>query len=317
MAPRVSTPSLIFGGLLMAIGGVGCATTASSSADAPTTAALPEPPDPEVVVLRERVTRLEKRLVEVDGKLSLLLARAEPATPATSPRMASYPYSPPIQTPPRAPLRTGERPVVDFAPPPRGDDDLAEGLRATDIHRNNGAAESDDIPIDDDGAVVLRMHGDGPAQISSTPSSGPDDIHADSDDVSDPLSALRSAKDLYAWGHARLKEARAVEAVAAFEEVLLRFPGHDLADNSMYWIGICHQTRGEHRLAIAEWQKLPARFPRSAKVPDALFGMAQSHEALGEPAVAEVLYDEIVASYPKAEKLKETKRALARLRPQQ
>ncbi len=309
MAPRVSFSPLVLGASLALCAGAGCVTTdaaSSTTTTAPTTAAAPPAVDPEVVILRERVSRLEKRLVEVDGKLSLLLARAEVSAQPTAPRVASYPYSPPIQTAPR----TGERPVVDLSPPVR-DSVMDDGLRATDIERHNGSGgvAADDVPIDDDGAVVLRMRGDGPAEISA-----PSAIDTD-DDMADPLTALRSAKDLYAWGQARLKESRPIEAVAAFEEVLLRFPGHDLADNSMYWICICHQTRGEHRLAIAEWQKLPARFPRSAKVPDALYGMAQSHEALGEPAVAEVLYDEIVASYPKAEKLKDAKKALSRLRP--
>jgi tol-pal system protein YbgF len=131
----------------------------------------------------------------------------------------------------------------------------------------------------------------------------------------DVLASMQSARELYAWAQARLKEARYLEAVAGFEEIALRFPKDDLADNSLYWIGVCHQGRGEHRLAIAEWQKLPARFPKSPKIPDALFGMAQSHEALLEPAVAEVLYDEVVGSYPKAEKYKEAKKAIARLRP--
>jgi hypothetical protein len=81
------------------------------------------------------------------------------------------------------------------------------------------------------------------------------------DDDGDPLSALRSAKDLYGWGQARLKEGRYVEAVAAFEDVLARFSGHDLADNSAYWIGHCHQRRGEHRRVADRRRRcrLPAR----------------------------------------------------------
>lgn len=280
--------------------------------------------DPEVILLRERVARLEKRLVEVDGKLALLLARAD--APSTLPSTAAPSMTAPasmgaVSSP--LPGRRGERTSLPPVP---------EGLASIDIGR--GGDSDAIVSIDEGGIVELAPQGDiepgesiaSTLTVSSLP---PADKVSDeaSDDASgessvvlvgqgdDLLAAMQSARELYAWAQARLKEARYLEAVAAFEEIALRFPKDDLVDNSLYWIGVCHQGRGEHRLAIAEWQKLPARFPKSPKIPDALFGMAQSHEALGEPAVAEVLYDEVVGSYPKAEKYKEAKKAIARLRP--
>ena len=253
------------------------------TAAGPTTAAAP---DPEVVLLRERVARLERRLVDVDSRLALVAARTEISSSVPLPR-----------SPLRFDLPRGPQQPMDLEP---------AGMASIDLDRGAPPAEVvADVPIADDseppaeGLVAIGVDGDDPG--------------AANDD--DPLGALSSAADLYAWGQTRLKEGRHIEAIAAFEDVIGRFPTHDLADNSLYWIGWAHQQRGDHLLAIAAWQKLPARFPRSAKVPDGLFGMAQSHEALGEPAVAEALYDEVVSSYPKAEKLKDAKRALQRLRP--
>ncbi len=259
-----------------------------------------------MLLLRERVARLEKRLVDVDSKLGLLLARgsSEPARPAL-----------------RFDRPREQRPVdLDTIP--------TDGLASIDIERGRGAAAREepvnDPPIidnadsdDDGGTVTIRMNGDErPSVERALEHSGlrGQGGQGGSEDE-DPLAAMTSAADLYAWGQARFKEGRTTEAVAAFEDVSTRFPGHDLADNALYWIGRCHQQKGDHRLAIDAWQKLPARFPRSPKVPDGLFGMAQSHEALGEPAVAEALYDEVVSSYPKAEKLKDARKALSRLRP--
>lgn len=242
-------------------------------------------------MLRERVARLERRIVDVDSKLALLVARGDSGAAPARPR------------PLRFDMPRGEQQPVDL------ETERPIGMGSIDIER--GAPVADvvaDIPIesssDDDGggSVTIRMNGDNRATVE-----------ASADD--DPLAALSSASDLYAWGQARLKEGRHQEAIAAFEDVIGRFATHDLADNALYWIGWAHQQKGDHRLAIAAWQKLPARFPKSAKVADGLFGMAQSHEALGEPAVAEALYDEVVSSYPKAEKLKDAKRALSRLRP--
>ena len=310
MASRVSF--FAFGLTTALVIAPGCVTPGTSSVNpATTTTTTSAASDPEVVLLRERVTRLEKRLVDVDGKLALLLARIEPG-PATT----AAPMTPRIARPPErqeSPRADDGLASIDIERSPAGDVDVdVDAGRTFELPLTSADAASEGASEgasdgDNTGTVVLKMHGNAPAIIEGASAVGGGD--------DDPLSALRSASDLYAWGQARLKEARYLEAVAAFEDVVGRFPKDDLADNAMYWIGSCHQARGEHRLAIAEWQKLPARFPKSPKIPDALYGMAVGHEALGEPAVAEVLYDEIVASYPKAEKLPDARKAIARLRP--
>lgn len=284
---------------------VGCATPTSTSTS-PTGAPTSDlaAPDPEVVVLRERVARLEKRLVEVDSKLSLLLARADASPPSSSS------------------VRTGARPLRFDRPREQQPIDLdsqpvPEGLASIDIGTRGGDPSLDGPPIvdssvtsDDGETVTIRMRGE------------PDDANVPAHqggvggvDVDDPLAGLTAPKEIYDWAMARMKEARFTEALAGFEEVVGRYPSHDLADNALYWTGQCHQQKGDHRLAIDVWQKLPLRYPKSPKVPDALYGTAVSHEAVGEPVVAEALYDEVVSSYPKAEKRKDAQRALARLRP--
>ena len=299
--PRVSpTPLRLTLALsLLAQGLVSACVTAPAIAG-PSASTMPAP-EPELVMLRERVARLEKRLAETDGKLALLLARAE-----TAPLSSSAAAAPRVRADrPRDTVAWDLNPARDSAS--TGDSD-GEGVRSIDLERSRP-----DEALDDDGAV-LGLPGDEAPRVADNNDNN--DVAVVADDANDdPLGALNSAQDLYAWGQARMKENRFIEALAAFEDVLGRFPKHDLADNSLYWIGACHHARGEHRLAIAEWQKLPARFPKSPKVPDALFGMAQSHEAIGEPAVAEVLLDEVVASYPGAEKHPDAKKALGRLRP--
>lgn len=277
-------------------------TTAASKAEtASTMAAAPVPTDPEVMLLRERVARLEKRLVDVDSKLGLLLARGDTGSSAGASSSSSSSESRPL----RFDRPRGEQRAVDLGPARGSGSTEDDGLRAIDLGGRGGAPIEDDGAAivdssDDGGTVTIKMSGDGGVEAS---------------DGDDPLTQMTSAKELYGWGQARMREGRTTEAITAFEDVLGRFGGNELADNALYWIGHCHQQKADHRLAIDAWQKLPAKFPRSDKVPDALFGMAQSHEALGEPAVAEALYDEVVSSYPKAEKLKDAKKALSRLRP--
>jgi TolA-binding protein len=258
-----------------------------------------------VVVLRERVARLEKRLADVDARLGLLLARAGEQPAGARPAL-------------RFDAPRGEQRAVDLGPPAGA----ADGA-SVDIERGGG----DLPPIVDTGAAFVD-EGGGEVDGGGGGSGADSDDGAEAPrlvlrgtpsppapDDGDPLANMPTARALYEWAQTRRKEGRLLEAIAAFEDVVGRFPRDDLADNALYWTGQCHQTRGDHKLALSVWQKLPLRFPRSAKIPDALFGMGQSHEALGEPALALVLYDEVVQSYPRAEKREDARRAVARLRP--
>ena len=282
----------------------GCAT-AQGAAPAPDPTARAgavtgEPAREDVDILRERVTRLERRLADVDAKLGLLLAQRQPrdtrdrAVAERAPAPVREPYPLRAYEPPREEASLGAR-AIDL--PPRGgyvDDDVGD-VPVMD-GRDEGAEAGD--------AVVIKLDGRGaPASEAPMATSGPQ------------VTLGASIDEVYQWAQARMKAGQHLEALAAFEDITEHAPQHDLADNAMYWTGACHAARGDHKLALDIWQRLPIRYPKSPKVPDALFGMAQSHEALGEPALAETLYLELVNQYPKAEKVREAQKALRRLRP--
>jgi TolA-binding protein len=262
-----------------------------------------------VLILRERVARLEKRLADVDARLGLLLARGDGGS--------------------RPPLRfdapRGEQRAVDLGP-----GDAATG--SVDIPRGEGRIDDRSRLEADDGSTDAAVDDIGVSDGDADGAPGIERGDPGDSDAAPAVLRLRGAPEgsshgdggralaataagLYEWGQARLKEGRHAEAAAAFIDLTARFPKDPLADNAVYWTAFCHQARGEHRLAIDVWQKLALRFPRSDKIPDVLFGMARSHEALGEPALAETLYDELVHAYPQAERLKDAKKALVRLRP--
>jgi tol-pal system protein YbgF len=276
-----------------------CATTAPATTAAPGAVAT-APASDDVVSLKERVTRLERRLADVDAKLGLLLAQRTPRDRDGGSRPTSITHGV------REPQELGPRDLVVN----EAREEASLGARAIDLpQRRNAIVDEQPQPViepeADDGSppVVIRLHG--------TPDGAADDAGGDTEG---PPSGA-SIEDSYSWAQARMKEGRYLEAIAVFEDILAKNGAHDLADNSMYWIGWAHQQRGDHKLAVDVWQRLPMRFPKSPKVPDALFGMAVSHEALGEPAVAETIYAQLISQYPKAERVKEARKALLRLRP--
>lgn len=300
----------VFGRLLvcvLALGVAGCATAATRE---PAVGVAPSgsprdragPPEAEDVdILRERVTRLERRLADVDAKLGLLLAQRQQGPARERDERVRASARPGEVWPGAAPREEASLGARSVDLPPRGgaapeglDDELLDA--GADGVRSRGA-------VDDGPEVVIRLDGRG-VSADESPASGAPQIN---------LGA--SVDEVYQWGQARLKSGQILEAIAAFEDVTERAAAHDLADNAMYWIGYSHARRGDHRLALDVWQRLPIRYPKSPKIADALYGMAQSHEALGEPALAETLYLEVVTQYPRAEKVRESHKALRRLRP--
>jgi TolA-binding protein len=285
-----------------------CVTTPSAPAaeTGPLTDARASRGDPsreDVDILRERVTRLERRLADMDAKLGLLLAQRpskdsapnrDRALADRSAASARDPYAARGYEPPREEASLGAR-AVDL-PPRGGYQDVDDAVD------DRGAVDAED----DADAVVIRLDG------RQDPRAAPE-VASSSNGPQITLGA--SVDEVYQYGQARMKAGQLLDALAAFEDVTERAPQHDLADNAMYWTGACHAQRANHKLALDVWQRLPIRFPKSPKVPDALYGMAQSHEALGEPALAETLYLELVTQYPKAEKVREAHKALKRLRP--
>lgn len=302
---RLVSALLVGAGLGSAISAGGCA---SAPTPAPSAAqAIAASPDDDVVALKERVGRLERRLADVDAKLGLLLAQR---TPRDQRRGGSHSIT-------NGSLdQLGPRDLIVDEPR----EEASLGARAIDLPRRRsydvpepdpegevGASRGDVVEDDGSPPVMIKLHGS-PASSASSSNDARSSAMPD-------VPSFSSVDEAYSWAQMRLKEGRHLEAISALEDIVTRSPGHDLADNSVYWIGWAHQQRADHKLAVDVWQRLPLRFARSAKVPDALFGMAQSHEAMGEPAVAETLYEQLVAQYPKAERVGDAKKALARLRP--
>ncbi|MFZ9886602.1 MAG: tetratricopeptide repeat protein [Myxococcota bacterium] len=248
-----------------------------------------ETDDRELLLLRERVGRLERRLSDLDAQLALLSDRvASPARDAVSAGAPLGGEYVPVTVPEG--VGGARRPSWGHqAPQP-----LPPGLRSIDLQPRADPSEDDATPYD-----------------------LPEDAVGDaSHRAPDPASTAQPGppEDRYAWARARMAEGRYQDAIAIFEDILEGEPAHALADNSLYWVGVCQLERGEARLAIQTWQSLPMKYPESAKIPDALFGTATAHEELGEPALAETLYDQLVAQHPKAERWEDARKSLARLR---
>ncbi|MEM7480310.1 MAG: tol-pal system protein YbgF [Acidobacteriota bacterium] len=112
--------------------------------------------------------------------------------------------------------------------------------------------------------------------------------------TTDPQSLYQAAYNDYLRGNYDL-------AVQSFEEYLRAFPGTDLADNAVYWIGECFYRQGQFRQAIGQFDAVVARYPRSDKLPSAVLKKGYAHLQLGERGEGVDQLRRVVDRYPNSD----------------
>jgi tol-pal system protein YbgF len=169
----------------------------------------------------------------------------------------------------------------------------------------------------------------GSAPGTSAPSSGTPAAAAPAPLVgSKPATGALGPQDIYQAAYIDFSKGSYALAIAGFREFLRRYPEHELADNSQYWIGECHfslargyanagqQERYVQSLEVAvqEFKKVVANYPRADKAPTALYKEALALLELKQPVVAQSRLQYLVDNFPQAEETQLARERLAALR---
>lgn len=104
-------------------------------------------------------------------------------------------------------------------------------------------------------------------------------------------------KDAYA---ALMRREHAV-AAAGFERFLARWPEHDYADNSQYWLAESYYDRKQWDRALAEFRQVLRRYPAGNKAPDALLKVGYCYLNLGDRKAARDVLRQVIEIYPKTD----------------
>ncbi len=130
-----------------------------------------------------------------------------------------------------------------------------------------------------------------------------------------PTTGSLQPPDIYQSAYLDFSKGSYALAIAGFREFLRRFPDHDLAGNSQYWIGEAHYSLARGYLnaaqgdkavqaleqAVTEFRKVVANYPRGEKVPAALFKEALALIDLKQPALARARLQYLIDNFPQAE----------------
>jgi len=98
-------------------------------------------------------------------------------------------------------------------------------------------------------------------------------------------------------------------AVSTFTSFAEQYPGHELADNALYWIGECYYAQKRYSDAIPAFKKVASAYPEGSKVPDALLKTGYAYLATGDKDNGRLFLKNVVRNYPfspagvKAEKM--------------
>jgi len=228
----------------------------------------------EGAMTRVQVEEMERRLATLEQRAGIRPPRSSSTSGATS------------STRPRG---TSARDTSAEATRPRRDDPVREERPPQPIEPPSAGVEGRDIvvepPVRTPPAVDTRP--------TTPPARGPGDAPAAD---ATPISA--AAQAIYDRGYTLYHQGRYLDAEASFQRFLQAHSGTDLADNAQYWIGEARYARGDVPGSLAAFREVVARYPEGNKVPDALLKAGQSLERLGDRESARRSYQELLDSFP-------------------
>lgn len=143
-----------------------------------------------------------------------------------------------------------------------------------------------------------------------------------------PTTGSLQPPDVYQAAYIDFSKGSYSLAIAGFREFLRRYPEHELAGNSQYWIGEAHfslargfmnagqQDRAVQSLeqAVQEFKKVVANYPRGDKAPTALYKEALALIELKQPALAQGRLQYLIDNFPQAEETPLARERLSSLR---
>lgn len=103
--------------------------------------------------------------------------------------------------------------------------------------------------------------------------------------------AYRAAFDL-------LKQRQFDDAARAFEDLLVRYPGGEFADNARYWLGETNYVKQDYAAALTQFQRVLANYPLSPKVPSSMLKIGYIHYDQSDWPRARATLQDVAKKFP-------------------
>jgi tol-pal system protein YbgF len=126
-----------------------------------------------------------------------------------------------------------------------------------------------------------------------------------------PSAAADGSMAQFQEAYRAYTNARYDESLAGFSKFVAANPGHEYADNAVYWRGECLLAQGKLLQAVGEYERLLARYPRSEKAPAVLLRIGFVYDKLGDLEKASDYYFKVVDGYPGSEEARKASQRVA------
>jgi tol-pal system protein YbgF len=185
------------------------------------------------------------------------------------------------------------------------------------------AADEERLPAVEDGGKrpVLKIVGSGsysPAASRSTtrgvlPTGLGDNLGVVSMDGAGGEAASGGVMEQFQQAYRAFTNKSLDEALVRFAKFVKDNPGHQYADNAMFWRGESYLAKGKLLKAIGEFERLMRRYPSSEKRPSALYRIGFAYDKLGDLGRAKEYYFKVVDRHPGTDAARRASRRMATL----
>jgi tol-pal system protein YbgF len=249
---------------------------------------------------RQELERTQQALLDLENRLFLLEDRLD-TTKVALDRNPGVPHLPVVTKRPDPPVEAAEDPdtgpirIAQYEPPP-------EEPRLLDVEYVDDGSPAQVIRMEGDRIIV---EGSGDPEPPARPREARP--RAASTDNSEPLRVYKGA-------YAALARRDHAAAIAGFRDFLARWPAHDYADNSQYWLAEAFYDKGDFKSALGEFREVLRLYPAGNKAPDALLKVGYCSDRLGDAVAARDVLAQVIEIYPKTDAARTAAKKLAELR---
>ncbi len=113
-----------------------------------------------------------------------------------------------------------------------------------------------------------------------------------------PETTGGNERDAYRDAFELLKQRKYPEAVAAFTDLMRRFPQGQYTDQARYWLADTYYVQRNYPAALTEFDRLVQLNSTSARIPEAMLKIANIQSELDAREQARAAYRLLIAKYP-------------------
>ena len=115
-----------------------------------------------------------------------------------------------------------------------------------------------------------------------------------------PAAGGVSEREAYQNAFDLMKGRRFDESIAAFNDLIVRYPNGQYTPNAFYWLGELHLAQQNTEQARQSFMQVIGLYPDHPKVPDTLYKLGVAYHRLGDTAKAREYFADVQSRFPQS-----------------